>query len=260
MFLNPSDIKDLLINGVKPVSSVVNLAADNLFKIDQAFSYISNNADFNMRQGFHEVELSDSMEAHNRYSLNRNPARNQEHGWFLDAQRTYIVDSGVSISVPNEVTVLLLCKPELNDNAVNVIQKVFPAGYTGNISFVLHNINGNTFLEKGTFVAQLFFISSPKVEIIIPETTTTTVAPVIETTTTIAPETTTTTEAPVETTTVAPETTTTTETITETITETTTETTTEAPAETTTTAPVIESVPVETVAELNTNPRRVRPR
>ena len=247
MFLNPSDIKDLLINGVKPVSSVVNLAADNLFKIDQAFSYISNNAEFNMRQGFHPVELSDSMEAHNRYSLNRNPARNQEHGWFLDAQRTYIVDSGVSISVPNEVTVLLLCKPELNDNAVNVIQKVFPAGYTGNISFVLHNINGNTFLEKGTCVAQLFFISSPKVEIIVPQTTTTTVALVIETTTTV-PETTTTTEAPVETTTVAPETTTTTE------------TTTEAPAETTTTAPVIEEVPVETVAELNANPRRVRPR
>ena len=247
MFLNPSNIKDLLIDGVKPVSSVVNLAADNLFKIDQAFSYISNNPEFNMRQGFHEVELSDSMEAHNRYSLNRSPARNQEHGWFLDAQRTYIVDSGVSISVPNEVSVLLLCKPELNDNAVNVIQKVFPAGYTGNISFVLHNINGNTFLEKGTLVAQLFFISSPKVEIIVPETTTTTVAPVIETTTTV-PETTTTTEAPVETTTVAPETTTTTE------------ATTEAPVETTTTAPVIEEVPVETVAELNANPRRIRPR
>jgi len=244
MFLNPSEIKDLLIDGAKPVSSVVNLAAQQLSKIDQAFSYISNNPAYNMSQGHHVVELSDSMEAHNRYALNRNPARNQEHGWFLDAQRTYVVDTGVSISVPADVTVLILSKPELNDNAVNVIQKVLPAGYTGNISFVLHNINGNTFLEQGTFVAQLFFISSPKVEIVIPETTTTTAAPIVETTTTEAPvETTTTTEAPVETTTTVIET-----------------TTTEVPVVETTTIPVVEEVPVETVAEINANPRRVRPR
>jgi deoxycytidine triphosphate deaminase len=234
MFLNPSEIKDLLVDGVKPVSSVVNLAVQQLSKIDQAFSYISNNPAYNMSQGHHVVELSDSMEAHNRYALNRNPARNQEHGWFLDAQRTYVVDTGVSISVPADVTVLILSKPELNDNAVNVIQKVLPAGYTGNISFVLHNINGNTFLEQGTFVAQLFFISSPKVEIVIPETTTTTAAPIVETTTT---------EAPVETTTTVIET-----------------TTTEAPVVETTTIPVVEEVPVETVAEINANPRRVRPR
>jgi deoxycytidine triphosphate deaminase len=248
MFLNPSEIKDLLIDGAKPVSSVVNLAAQQLSKIDQAFSYISNNPAYNMSQGHHVVELSDSMEAHNRYALNRNPARNQEHGWFLDAQRTYVVDTGVSISVPADVTVLILSKPELNDNAVNVIQKVLPAGYTGNISFVLHNINGNTFLEQGTFVAQLFFISSPKVEIVIPETTTTTAAPIVETTTVAPVETTTTTEVPVETTTTVIET-----------------TTTETPVVETTTIPVIESAPVEsapveTVAEINANPRRVRPR
>jgi deoxycytidine triphosphate deaminase len=180
MFLNPKDIKELLINGEKSLSSIVDITAEQLFKIDNAFSYISNNSAVKQEQGKHLVELSDSLEANERYGLHRKTTRHEDHGWFLEYQQTYLVDSGVSISVPTEVTVLLVSNPELNDNAVNVLQKTFPAGYTGNITFALHNINGNTFLEKGTKVAQLFFISSPKVEIVIPATTTTTEAPVVE--------------------------------------------------------------------------------
>ena len=180
MFLNPKDIKELLINGETSLSSIVDITAEQLFKIDNAFSYISNNAAVKQEQGKHIVELSDSLEANERYGLHRKTTRHEDHGWFLEYQQTYLVDSGVSISVPTEVTVLLVCNPELNDNSVNVLQKTFPAGYTGNITFTLQNINGNTFLEKGTKVAQLFFISSPKVEIVIPATTTTTEAPVVE--------------------------------------------------------------------------------
>lgn len=188
MFLNPVQIDELLIDGAKVTSSVVKVTAEKLFKIDSAFSYISNKSASLAHQGKHEVELADSLEANERYGLHRNVTRNQDHGWFLQAQQTYIVDSEVTISVPTEVTVLLVCNPELNDNSVNVLQKTFPAGYTGNITFTLQNINGNTFLEKGTTVAQLFFISSPKVEIVVPETTTTTEAPVVLETTTTAPE------------------------------------------------------------------------
>lgn len=228
MFLNPVQLDKVLIDGAKATSSVVTVAVEKLFKIDNAFSYLSNNSESSVHQGQHEVELFDSMEANERYGLHRPVTRNQDHGWFLHAQQTYIVDTGVTLSVPNEVTVLLLSKPELNDNSVNVIQKVFPSGYNGNITFTLQNINGNTFLEKGTVVAQLFFISSPKVEIVVPETTTTT-APVVETTT-VAPE------APIA------------------IVELPVETTTEAPVETTTTeAPVV-------VAEEVSAPRRNRPR
>ena len=180
MFLNPKDIKELLINGEKSLSSIVDITAEQLFKIDNAFSYISNNSAVKQEQGKHLVELSDSLEANERYGLHRKTTRHEDHGWFLEYQQTYLVDSEVSISIPTEVTVLLVSNPELNDNAVNVLQKTFPAGYNGNITFALHNINGNTFLEKGTKVAQLFFISSPKVQIVIPETTTTTESPVVE--------------------------------------------------------------------------------
>jgi deoxycytidine triphosphate deaminase len=183
MFLNPRDIKELLINGEKPLTSVIDITAEQLSLIDNAFSYVTDNVASKQDQGKHAVPLSDSLEANERYGLHRTPTRNEDHGWFLNSQQAYVVDSGLTITVPNEVTALLVSRPELNDNALNVLQKTFPSGYTGNLSFILHKINGNSFLEKGTKVAQLFFISSPTVEIIIPTVETTTEAPIVETTT-----------------------------------------------------------------------------
>lgn len=163
MIQNPQSIvENKYVEGTISVQpNAIDFTIDDLHEIIPSFAYLSNDKSKVVHKKRIPVELTDSMEVQQQYRYtDRKLERNKEIGWLLKPNTQYDGTSSVYVKVPSGMCAFITGRSTFNRNAIVLTSGLYDSGFEGNIGFILHNKNGNVFLEKGTMVGQIWFIKA----------------------------------------------------------------------------------------------------
>jgi deoxycytidine triphosphate deaminase len=90
----------------------------------------------------------------------KNPS---EEFWHLSANSIHDGISKMYVNLPEGVAALLIIRSTFNRNGIFLTSGLYDSGFSGHISFMIHNRSGLAKIGKGTRIGQIIFVESNNV-------------------------------------------------------------------------------------------------
>lgn len=165
MLLNPQEIvnKQIVKGTVSIQPNAIDFDIDSVKLIQPGLAYISNDKTHVKHAAQITVNPIDALDLKLTYG-DTHPDRELERGeclgWMLEPNRAYDVTSSAYVEVPEGSAAFLVVRSTFNRNAVSLSSGLYDSGFKGNVGFVLKTGQTPVFVEKGTFVGQIYFTES----------------------------------------------------------------------------------------------------
>lgn len=165
MLLNPQEIvKNQIVKGTVSVQpNAIDFDIDSVNMIEPSLAYISNDKQHVQHAAQRTIDLTDAMDLQKVYGVthpDRELERGECLGWYLEPNRAYDVTSSAYVEVPEGAAAFLIPRSTFTRNAVSMSSGLYDSGFKGNIGFVLKTGNVPVFVERNTFVGQIYFTDS----------------------------------------------------------------------------------------------------